>query len=363
MTQGGLRVALVIERFDPAGGGMEAVAWRVAHGLAEAGDEVHVVARQAVESRSVRLHRVEVRSNWQPLRVSGFAREAARAAPRGAFDVVHAFSRCHEQDIYRAGEGSHADYMRRVYPTWGRHLRRASPRHATLLGLEQRIFEDDSQTIQCGSKLVRNQIADRFGVPERRLCVIYNGVDIEHFRPAEMPRNATEPIWLFAGSGWRRKGLDTALSALAHGPDGARLHVAGRDATPAWKRMAARLGVADRVHFLGPQRDMATQYRGVDGLLLPTRYDAFANVCLEAAASGLPVVTSSANGSAELLHEAGVVVEDPEDIQAFAAALDQLKDPDLRARLAGQGRTIAEHHTWPHHIRELRELHQQVAKR
>jgi len=363
MTRGGLRIALVIERFDPAGGGMEAVAWRVAHGLADAGDEVHVVAREAVESQDVHLHRVEVRSNWQPLRVSGFAREAARAAPRGAFDVVHAFSRSHEQDVYRAGEGSHADYMRRVYPTWGRRLRRVSPRHATLLALERRIFEDDSQTIQCGSELVRDQIAERFGVPERRLCVIYNGVDIERFHPPTAPRDAGNPVWLFAGSGWRRKGLDTALAALARGPAGAQLHVAGRDATPAWKHMAARLGIADRVRFLGPQRDLASHYRAVDGLLLPTRYDAFANVCLEAAASGLPVVTSGANGSAEVLGEAGVVVDDAEDIAAFAAALDQLMDPDLRARLSARGRAIAELHTWPHHVQQLRELHRKTAKR
>ena len=276
---------------------------------------------------------------------------------------MHAFSRCHAQDVYRAGEGSHADYMRRVYPTWGRRLRLASPRHATLLGLEQRIFDDDSQTIQCGSELVRSQIADRFGVPERRLCVIYNGVDIERFHPPEAPREEDETVWLFAGSGWRRKGLDTALAALAHGPSGARLHVAGRDAAPAWKRMAARLGVADRVRFLGPQSDMATHYRAVDGLLLPTRYDAFANVCLEAAASGLPVVTSSANGSAELLREAGVVVEDPEDVPAFAAALDQLDDSDLRARLSGRARAIAELHTWPHHVRQLREMYRKLATR
>ena len=355
-----MRVALVIERFEPAGGGMEAVAWQVAHGLADAGDEVHVVARQAAESRAVTFHPVEVRSGWQPLRVSRFAREAARTAPRRDFDVVHAFSRTLDQDVYRAGGGSHADYMKRVYPAWGRRLRRFSPRHALLLGIEQRIFEDDSQTIQCGSELVRSEIAHRFGVPERRLAVIYNGVDVERFQPREAPPHNRDAVWLFAGSGWRRKGLDTALAALAGGPKEARLRVAGRDAASPWKRMAARLGVADRVSFLGPQGDMAALYRQVDGLLLPTRYDAFANVCLEAAASGLPVVTSGANGSGELLRDAGVVVEDPEDVSGFSAALERLADPDLRAGLGRRARAIAESHTWPGHIEQLRDLYRKV---
>ena len=355
-----MRVALVIERFEPTGGGMEAVAWQVAHRLAEAGDDVHVVARRAVESHAVTLRPVEVRSRWQPLRVSQFARAAARVAPRADFDVVHAFSRTLDQDLYRAGGGSHADYMMRVYPAWGRRLRRWTPRHARLLGIERRIFEDDSQVIQCGSELVRDEIARRFGVPERRLATIYNGVDVGRFQPGEAAPRGSSPVWLFAGSGWRRKGLDTALAALAAGPKQARLRVAGRDAVPAWKRMAARLGVADRVSFLGPQSDMATLYRQVDGLLLPTRYDAFANVCLEAAASGLPVVTSGANGSAELLRDAAVVVDDPEDVPGFAAALERLVDSELRTELGRRARTIAESHTWASHIEQLRDLYRKL---
>ncbi|MFP6622964.1 MAG: glycosyltransferase family 4 protein [Myxococcota bacterium] len=360
MNGGAMRVALIIERFEPAGGGLEADAWKVAHGLAEAGDEVHVVARRAVESRAVTLHPVDVRSRWQPLRVSQFARGAARVAPRADFDVVHAFSRTLDQDLYRAGEGSHADYMMRVYPAWSRRLRRWTPRHARLLDIERRIFEDDSQVIQCISELVRDEIARRFGVPERRLVTIYNGVDAGHFHPGEAAPRDGSPVWLFAGSGWRRKGLDTALAALATGPKQARLQVAGRDAVPAWKRRAAQLGVADRVSFLGPQSDMATLYRQVDGLLLPTRYDAFANVCLEAAASGLAVVTSGAAGCADLLRDAGVVVDDPEDIAGFAAALERLEDSELRAELGQRARAIAELHTWASHIEQLRDLYRKL---
>jgi hypothetical protein len=67
-----MRVALVIERFQPGIGGVENVAWRVAEGLAQAGDEVHVVARLATPRAGVTLHRVNVPAFWQPLRVLAF---------------------------------------------------------------------------------------------------------------------------------------------------------------------------------------------------------------------------------------------------------------------------------------------------
>ncbi len=248
-----MRVALVIERFEPRGGGMESVAWQVAHGLAEAGDEVHVVARRAAESAAIVLHRANVRVSWQPLRVLAFAREAARLAPRGEFDVVHAFSRTLHQDLYRAGGGCHADYMQHAYRPLPRRLRRLSPRHAVLLAMERRIFEDPSQWIQCGSKLVRDQIARRYAVRAERLHVIYNGVDSRRFHPRPdrqaSPRD-TRPIWLFAGSGWHRKGLDVAFEALvASRAARAHLWVAGRDDPRAWQRRASRLGIGDRVSF------------------------------------------------------------------------------------------------------------------
>lgn len=356
-----MRIALVIERFEPAGGGMEAVAWRVAHGLAEAGDEVHVVAREAVESPAVRVVRVRVPSGWQPLRVAAFSRAAAHAAPRGRFDVVHAFSRTRFQDLYRAGAGCHADYLERLHGPAGGRLRRASPRHALLLGMERAVFGDDSQAIQCGSRLVRDAIARRFDVPEARLHLIENGVDCERFHPGAAAAGRAGPVWLFAGSGWRRKGLDTAFRALAaSGGGNGRLRVAGRDRPDSWRRLAARLGIGDRVDFVGGGTDLARLYREADALLLPTRYDAFANVCLEAAASGIPVLTSGANGSAAPLREAGIVVEDPEDALAFARALDALREPGLRRRLGERGREIALRMTWPRHVEALRALYRRI---
>jgi UDP-glucose:(heptosyl)LPS alpha-1,3-glucosyltransferase len=377
-----MRVALVVERFGRAGGGVEQVASNVAAALVRAGDDVHVIARSGADLRAeaeaerigATLHALSVPAAWQPLRVMAFSR-ASRRRIRSAtpsFDVVHSFSRTLHQDVYRAGGGSHADYMERAYAGVGLSLRRSSPRHRVLLAVEERVFARSQQLIHCVSGLVQEQIARRYGVPETRLAVLHNGVDHERFDPTrnvaagaalrrEFSGGGAEvdaTYWLFAGSGARRKGLDVALRALAASPDrNAQLWVAGRDSASAGSRLCAELGIADRVRFLGERHDMPALYAAADGLFLPTRYDAFANVCLEAAASGRPVLTSAANGSSELFGEAGVVIQDAEDVRAFARALGELGDPDRRRALGECGRKLALRSGWDEHTTRLRALY------
>jgi UDP-glucose:(heptosyl)LPS alpha-1,3-glucosyltransferase len=366
-----LRVALTIERFEP-GGGAENVAWTLAHRLAERGDEIVVVARRADPHSRVPVRLVRVPAAWQPARVLAFSRAAALAAPRGAFDAVHGFSRTRHQDVYRAGGGCHAEYMERTYSRTGAWLRRASPRHAVLLRLEARVFADPSQLVQCNSSLVRDAIARRHGVPAERLAVLANPVDAERFHPR---RRATDgarlraelgppgPVWLFVGSGFRRKGLDTALRALAQaGAPDAELWVAGRDDPGPWRPLVRRLGLEPRVRFLGARSDVETLYAAGDALLLPTRYDAFANACLEAAAAGLPVVTSGANGAAEALGAGGLVVEDAEDVGGFAKALDALAGEAERRRLGAEARRAAQAHGWDAHVDAVRALYARGAR-
>lgn len=116
------------------------------------------------------------------------------------------------------------------------------------------------------------------------------------------------------------------------------------------------------MRFLGERHDLEAVYAAADALILPTRYDAFANVCLEAAAAGIPVVTSGANGAAAPLAAAARVVDDPEDVEGFARALDALADPERRAALGAAARKVAESMGWDAHVRALRALYARVAR-
>lgn len=372
-----MRIALIVERFESDGGGLEHAAWLTAHALAEAGDSVTVVARRAERSHQVAVVELPVSTLWQPARVLRFAGRAAAwiadARRGGRIDLAHAWSRVPGADVFHTGEGSHWHYMRRSYGERGERWRRASPRHAAQLRLERRIFAEPGLHVQCVSALVERELAERFRLPRERLHRVPYGVDLARFAPGDGSERRTlgseldpacpsdAPRFLLAGSGWRRKGLDTALRALAGMTTSrARLWVAGRDDRRPWQRLAARLGVATRVRFLGPRRDLDRVYRAVDALLLPTRYDAFGMVCLEAAASGLPSALSATAGAAELLSGAAVVIDDPEDAAGFSRALDRLCDPAARKPLGERGRVIASENDWRQQTERLRALYARV---
>lgn len=380
-----LRIAIVIERFVPGTGGVENVAWRVAHELARQGEDVTVLAREAAppealeEARSkaagaasLALERLVVPRWWQPLRVRLFSRAAARAQAQQRFDVVHGFARTRQQDLYRAGGGSHEDYLVRSHEGLALAARRLSPRHRTLLALERSVFRDPSQRIQCASRLVAEALARNEGVSQERILLLPNAVDAEAFASPEAVRegarlrNTLDPhaqrIWLLAGSGWRRKGLATALEAIARQHDeGARLWIAGRDDPGPWRGRVDALGLANQVRFLGESGAMPSLYQAADGLLLPTRYDPFANVTLEAAAAGLPIVTSAANGAAEWLGPDLRVVARAEDAAGFAEAIASLRKQASRHALGEKARARARGFDWPGHVAALREEYARIA--
>lgn len=368
-----MRVALVVERFEATGGGGEHVAWNVARELARAGDEVHVLCRRGVDAPGLRVTRLATPSFWQPLRVHAFARSVRRTLAQNDFDVIHSFSRTLGQDVFHAGGGCHADYMQKVYSRLGVRLRRFSPRHRSLLALERTIFKDPKLIAECVSSMVQREIARRYDVPETRLPVIHCAVDVERFAP-EGQTGAREQlraefsageatVWLFAGSGWWRKGLDIAIAALARVQDATtQLWVAGKDDPRRWRRLAEREGVAERVHFVGERGDLERYYAAADGLLLPTRYDAFGLVCLEAAAAGLPVVTNRHAGASELFETCGRVLSGTDDAIAYADVMDDLAQPKERSELGAKAREMARQHDWSRHVTRLRRLYKCVAR-
>jgi UDP-glucose:(heptosyl)LPS alpha-1,3-glucosyltransferase len=328
--------------------------------------------RDTRSASNVQLLRVP--TLWQPLRVAAFSRAAARVAKKECFDVVHSFSRTRQQDLYRAGGGSHREYMRHNYgsdATVADWLRPFSPRHRTLLGIEEAVFKDPTQRIQCASKFVADALIARHEVAPERVLLLPNAVDAMRFGTddvraagrrlrAEIDEKA-ERIWLFPASGWKRKGLTTLFESVARVRDpGLRLWIAGRDEPEPWQKIATSLGIADQIRFLGERDDLEIVYGAVDGMVLPTRYDAFANVTLEAAASGLPIITTNTNGAAEWLGEAVVQLDDARDPDALAGALRTLSDFEGRRRLGEQAQQIARSMDWPAHAAALCEEYRRI---
>ena len=133
-----------------------------------------------------------------------------------------------------------------------------------------------------------------------------------------------------------------AIRILSHIERAVLVVVGGDDRAP-YVSLARQAGVADRVHFLGLQKDMAPFYRAADVLIHPTRYDPFANVCLEACACGTPVVTTLYNGFSDLLQDrrgGGVMHrnDDPAGTARLITALQKGRAGRESARIGCSGK-------------------------
>jgi glycosyltransferase involved in cell wall biosynthesis len=202
------------------------------------------------------------------------------------------------------------------------------------------------------SEEVKRELIEH-GIAPERIRVLHNGVDLDRFEPGPADRSALGlpngvPLAVFVGDiQTPRKNLDSVLRALSDVP---RLHlaVAGSvDGSP-FPDLAARLGVTERTHFLGYRNDVADLMRAADLFAFPSRYEACSLVLLEAMASGLPIVTASTTGGAELVaDEAGIVLDDPDDVDALACAFRRLADdPNQRASMGRRARRRAEDLSW-----------------
>ena len=274
-------------------------------------------------------------------------------------DLVQSHERIAGCDIFRAGDGVHRVWLaerRRGMTPLRRMLLTLNPFHHYTLAAEARMFADPGlRAVICNSKLVRDQVASLFDVPTTKLHVIYNAVDAQRFAPptpvsrAAMRRELALPddavVFIFVGSGYARKGVANALAALARLPSNAWLVVAGKERRlDDYRSLTSALGVSDRVIFRGAETNVAQLLQAADAFVLPTIYDPLPNAALEAMATGLPVVTSTQCGVAELLveHDAGLVC-DAHDVDAIAASMQRLvDDPSLRAALGARARSAVE---------------------
>jgi glycosyltransferase involved in cell wall biosynthesis len=216
---------------------------------------------------------------------------------------------------------------------------------------EKQAFQTAKIVVAVSEKVAQELV--NIGVPRSRIRVIVNGVDLQEFAPGVasrqklgLPENVT--LALFAGDiRTPRKNLDTVLHALAKVPD-LHLVVVGNTEGSPFPQLAASLGLNERVHFVGYRRDIAEIMRAVDLFVFPSRYEACTLVLLEALASGLPVITATATGGAELVTpECGVVLPDSDDTDALAAALLSLVSERILMQQMGQAaRSVAEQHSW-----------------
>ena len=292
-----MKILLVILHADSARGGAELYTVRLFHKLIAAGHEVFVAAG-TFEAAIPFSNRVALdhSGHMRLTRYLSFVESLEAHLNREHYDVVHAMlpvRRCHFYHPHAGIESvgwSDTSFLQQL----------TNARRQTFVDVEASLLGTPPRPITlCLSDAARAQAAAVFPKAAELMFTLYSGVDESRFVPIDRPENTT-PVVLFIGHDFERKGLDVAIAAIAQMP-GARLRVVGKDSSSAARSQAERLGVADRVEFVGPRDDIAAQLAAADALVLPARREPFGMVVVEALLMGVPPVVSSNAGASEIV--------------------------------------------------------------
>ena len=327
-----MKIALVHRRYS-TNGGTERYLVGLVRWLLENGHTPVVLANEVCDDQrepGVRFVHLPVRRPTPFLKLPSLWMSARRALGAESWDAVMGFGRTGGHHLFRAGGGSHVTALRREHP-----LRRwVSPVDWLEIALDRRAVRG-ARICLANSKLGARGLLEDYA--PRRVEVVYNGVDLGRFRPDLDNRasvrahyNVQGPMAVFVGNGFHRKGLREAIEAM---PSGWTLVVVGADAP--WPGLP-------NVRFAGSQREPERVLQAADVLVLPTKYDPFANVCLEALACGVPVITTSWNGASEILPERWMVADDG---AALRAAWQRVDQGGIDSDLGAMCRLVAERYT------------------
>lgn len=205
------------------------------------------------------------------------------------------------------------------------------------------------------SRRVATELQHYYDVPADRIRIIPNGIDIERFHPdpqagaairREFGIAAETKLLLFVGHEFDRKGLAHVVGALKFLPD-VTLLVVGSDNPGPHVERARAIGAADRLIFAGERRDLPALYNAADAFVLPTNYETFSLVCMEALACSVPVFATPVGGIEDYLIDGfnGHRIDfDAADIAAKIGAF--FADPASRATMRENSRKTALDYTW-----------------
>lgn len=219
------------------------------------------------------------------------------------------------------------------------------------------------------SKGVAQEMREHFPSMAREVTVIFNAVDQDVFRADPIARRGlrqefglvdSDLVVLFVGGDWLLKGLPLAIQAVKD-LAGCHLVVVGSGNVDLLPGVARRLRDEHRLHFVGRRTDTPRYFAAADVFVLPSAYEAFSMVSLEAAASGLPLLVTRVNGAEEILAdgENGWFIE--RDPEAIASRLRTLQaDTGLRRQMAARSRELVAPYTWQRVVDDYVDLYERL---
>lgn len=374
-----MKIGIVSINYSKKGGSEHRTSSLVEYLISE-GHEVIVFANKA-EGIFTKWVKIPIFPVTSVFKVFSFVRNLSKVINKEGLDVLHCQIRPFCDGIVTLAGGAHKHYIEVVKKNSGllkKILINLSPYNFYICFLEKRRFRNNiAMPVITNSQFAKNGITTFYPIKTDKIYVIYNGVDSNLFTPKkkntdgkrlrsklEIPEN--DCIILFVGNDLKRKGLGYLIKALsilkAKGMKKFRLLVVGNGKQFNYKLMAQKERVEKEIYFLKYSETIDEYYASADILVLPTIFDPFSNVVLEAMASGLPVITTYNNGASEIIEDgiSGMIVKVSDIVNELVAKISFLESPAQRLKIGVEARRVAERFTWEKTNNEIMSLYKSI---
>lgn len=338
-----MKIALVHMRHSDTGG-TELFLNHLSRYLAEKGEDVTIICRSHVAPShpSIKFVRLGGISFGKSHRIWKFAKDVEKYLAKHRYDFVYGLGKTWTHDMLRIGGGTRVHL---VESTRGGH---PTLKDRVAIAIEKKAMSTDAyRHIVANSHKSAREIQEAYHVPPEKISVIHNFVDTEQFHrdrvtcevealKAQFKLGDDKPIFLFLGSGYKRKGLKEAMDAFSRLEFPAKLVIVGRENHESdYKAYAGELGISADCLFLGARTNPEVFFSMADCYVLPTHYEPFGFTVIEALSCGTPVITTENCGAAEVLDpKVAQVISKSVDPTALSAAMaywaQRRDEPGLR---------------------------------
>lgn len=389
-----IKTTLIIERVDIALGGAERSVFELASQLSLVDVKVTVLAAKGeTQARNIKILCGD--GGGKRTSLAEFGKALRNHLIDNRYDIIHSTLPFSFADVYQPRGGTYpeaiirnaASYQKSIVSWYKMTTHYANVRRLALFRAEKELCNDYNRAIVAAvSEYVKRQFKEHYGLGNERIAVIPNGVKVgkgvhaekvtELRRQIFVKLGITEAIqpakFLFAANNFRLKGLANLIKALALTAEGktARpiyLIVAGAGSSRRYRHLAKKLGVSERIVFLGRLRNIQNALSISDAAVLPSWYDPCSRFILEALVAAKPVITTRYNGAAELFvnNRHGMVIDRCDDAEALAGAMSFYADPANAARAADAiiQDNLAEKISIGRHAKQMVELYESILKR
>lgn len=293
--------------------------------------------RMNIDSSIKRLKAPNFLSSWTKALVFNY--QTKKNKKKDEFYI--SYERIEASDIYICGEGVHKDYAKT------KNLWFTNPLNFIYPYLEKKCILNSKKTIAV-SNLVKNQLINAYNVDKNRIEVIYNPIEIApDFDKKEAKINLCKefnfqenlPIFLFVGSGYKRKGVKEFLQILSKLSFEFNSIVIGKDKNlQYYKALAKKLNT--NTLFLGQRKDVYRFYQASDIFLFPTHFEPFGNTVLESMNFKNIAITTAQAGSSELLKDE-FIMRDPNDLSIVNTIENLVKNRAKMSKIGQENREIS----------------------